>query len=106
MQINKTKGIEKLKNTPYVKQRSIPLQKRNTQTELYFLRKEKERFQKERERLLKRQEFIDQRLAQINQELKGLLVLWQDEMKVIAEEAGVDSIVKDKKEWKTKPLNY
>ncbi len=97
MQINKIKGIEKLKNTPFVKQRSVPLQKHNMQTELYFLRKE-------RERLLKRQEFADQRLAQINQELKGLLVLWQDEIKEVGEEAG--SIVKNKKEWKTKPLSY
>ncbi len=99
-------GLEAVPHAPRIKQRSIPLNQRSTQTELTVLQREKDRLLKERARLIKRQEYIDQRLSQIHQETKTLLNIWNEEMQAIAEDISQDSFVKDKKEWKTKPLNY
>lgn len=99
-------GLEKLRSLSIVKQRSIPLRERSTQTELYLLNKEKQRYLKERQRLMKRLEFVEQRLKGINQETRELLVIWSEEMQEIAQESAFDTFVKDQKEWKTKTLNY
>lgn len=99
-------GIQKLKRQNLVKPRSIPLTQRNTQTELYLLDNEKQRFLKELERIQKRQEFIENRLTTINAEIKNLVKIWQKDMQGFAEEADYDVYAQGQKQWKTKVMNY
>lgn len=104
--INKIKGIEKIKRQNMPKQHSIPLSQRNAQTELYLLNNEKARSLKELESLQKREEFLKTRLSIINDEVKTLLLMMAKEIQKQAIDTDYNLYTQDTKQWKTKAMNY
>ena len=110
--ISQIKGISQLKSGNTIRPRSIPKKQRSIQTELYMLRKEKERFLKEAERLEKRHGVVRDRLAQIDRDMNEMLSHWQKEMDTIKEEAnvkvtgGVSAAETTQVRWKRRELKY
>lgn len=85
--ISQIKGMSQLKPLAHSRPRTIPVQHRSPQTELYMLRKEKERYLKEAERLEKRYLYVKEKLAKIDNEMGGLIKLWEKEMDAVKSEA-------------------
>ncbi len=94
-------------NNPKRKQvRSIPVLQRNKTTEIYLLRKEKERILKEQKRLAIRQAELNRRMEDIQEELTFLIQGWQLEMQEIAQQNQIKTLDTTKKKFKAKPLKY
>lgn len=94
-------------NNPIRKRvRSIPITQRNNKTEIYLLRKEKERIQKEKKRLALRQMELNRRMEDIQQELTILIQDWQQEMQEVATENQIEGTNLSDTKFKAKPLQY
>ena len=107
--IQNIKSASQLKSVSISKPRSIPLAQRSIQTELYMLRKEKQRYLKEVEKLRNRFDYIQNRLTSIDDEMLELSSIWKKEVGVIESEAAeviLDIDSKDAKKWKKKKLSY
>ncbi len=107
--IQSIKSSSQLKSAAFSKQRSIPVAQRSAQTELYMLRKEKQRYLKEIESIKKRYDHIKERLGLIDEEMLELSEIWRGEVDVIEKEASetmLDLDTKDKRKWKKRKLKY
>jgi hypothetical protein len=107
--IQSIKSTSQLKSVSINKPRSIPIAQRSTQTELYMLRKEKQRYLKEVESIKKRFDFIQERLSKIDKEMLELSAIWKNEVDVIETEAAqtvVNIETKGNMTWKKRKLKY
>ena len=107
--IQDVRSASQLKSVATPKPRSIPMAQRSAQTELYMLRKEKQRYLKEIESIKKRYNFIKERLNLIDDEMLELSAIWKGEVELIEREASetmLDLESNDKRKWKKRKLKY
>ncbi len=86
--------------------KSIPFHKRNPQTTLYLLQKQKERYNNELSRLQQRQTELQTTILAIQTEIQTVIGEWNAEMKEIEAETQYDQHAQAQKQWKMKPMKY
>jgi|GEM_PF-3121926 len=86
--------------------KSIPFHKRNPQTTLYLLRKQKERYTNELTQLEQRQTELKNHILKIQTDIVEAIDNWHAEMKEIGAELQYDQHLQETKQWKMKPMKY
>jgi uncharacterized alpha-E superfamily protein len=99
-------ALQLAKQPAIIKPRSIPFQKRNPQTSLYLLRKQKERYANELLQLQQRQADLLIKIANIQKETHEIIEHWHKDMKEISQEMQYEVHTEERKQWKMKPMKY
>lgn len=86
--------------------KSIPFHKRNPQTTLYLLRKQKDRYANELLQLQQRQAELQGHILKIQTDIQEVIENWHTEMKEIGKELQYDQHLQEQKQWKIKPMKY